>query len=168
MLSLNTLSWNTQGLNSPNKRSLVFQFIKSHNPHICVPQETHLIGSRTLSLKNPWGHHYHSTNLCGGSALPRVRDIRIFQRDILDHTPMFLNLDVSASQFDKLWRPYRFWISDEAVESQFYMELDTCWSVNPGLASVMAVWDAFKAFTHGQYRTIIARFDGSRRQNWLW
>lgn len=62
MTNLDILSWNTRGLNSTVKRSLVFQFIKKHNPHICVLQETHLIGSKTLSLKKPWvGHHYHST-----------------------------------------------------------------------------------------------------------
>lgn len=53
---------NTQGLNSSVKRSLVFQFIKRHNPHICVLQEMHLVGSKTLSLKKTWvGHYYHST-----------------------------------------------------------------------------------------------------------
>lgn len=56
------LSWNTHGLNSAIKHSLVFQFIKKHNPHVCVLQGTHLVRSKTLSLKKPWvGHHYHST-----------------------------------------------------------------------------------------------------------
>lgn len=51
-----------QGPQLPGKRSLVFQFIKTHNPHICILQETHLVGRRTLSLKKPWlGRHHHST-----------------------------------------------------------------------------------------------------------
>lgn len=63
MPSLHILSWHTRGLNSPVKRSLVFQFIKTHSPHICILQETHLVGSRTLTLKKPWiRYHYHSTH----------------------------------------------------------------------------------------------------------
>lgn len=63
MSALNVLSWNTRGMNSPTKRCLVFQFIKSYNPHICVLQETHLMGSRILSIKKPWvGYHYYSTH----------------------------------------------------------------------------------------------------------
>lgn len=62
MSLLNILSWNTRGLNPPAKRSLAFQFMKTRAPHICVHQETYLMGSRTLSLKKPWtGHHYYST-----------------------------------------------------------------------------------------------------------
>lgn len=53
MSALNILSWNTRGLNSLVKRSLVFQFIKAHSPHICILQEIHLVGSKTLALKKP-------------------------------------------------------------------------------------------------------------------
>lgn len=62
MSTLDILSWNTRGLNSLVKRSLVFRFIKTYNPHICIFQETHPVGSKTLALKQPWvGSHYHST-----------------------------------------------------------------------------------------------------------
>lgn len=62
MNPLNVMSWNVQGLNSRIKRSLVFTYIKKYNPHICILQETHLTGSRTLALKKPWvGSYYHST-----------------------------------------------------------------------------------------------------------
>lgn len=64
MSSFNILTWHTRELNFPIKRSLLLQFIKTYNPHLCVFQETHLVGSRTMPLKKPWvGHHYHSTYL---------------------------------------------------------------------------------------------------------
>lgn len=55
MSTFSILSWNTRGLNSPTKRSLVFHFIKSYNPHICILQETHLMRGRILSLKTMGG-----------------------------------------------------------------------------------------------------------------
>lgn len=63
------VSWNTKGLNSKIKRSLVFQFLQRQSPHICILQETHLIGEKTMSLRRPWvGHAYRSTfsNLARG------------------------------------------------------------------------------------------------------
>lgn len=62
MPPLTVLSWNVRGLNSKIKRSLVFNFLKKYNPHICLLQETHLVGGRTLALRKPWvGAYYHST-----------------------------------------------------------------------------------------------------------
>lgn len=37
------------------------------------------------------------------------------------------------------------------------------WDTNPGTASAMTVWDAFKAYTRGRYQTIIARVRRERR-----
>lgn len=62
MASVSVMSWNVWGLNSATKRSLVFKYLQRYNPHICVFQETHLIGNRILGLKRAWvGAHYHST-----------------------------------------------------------------------------------------------------------
>lgn len=62
MADCTIVSWNTRGLNSSVKRSLVFQFLKTYHPQICILQETHLTGSKLLSLRRPWvGHQYHST-----------------------------------------------------------------------------------------------------------
>lgn len=41
-------------LNSKYKKSLLFQYLKMHNPHVVLLQETHLMGSRVMALKKPW------------------------------------------------------------------------------------------------------------------
>lgn len=64
--------WNTRGLNSKIKRSPVFQFLQRQSPHICILQQTHLTGGKTMSLRKPWvGHTYHSTysNLARGVSI---------------------------------------------------------------------------------------------------
>lgn len=62
MTQIFVISWNMQGFNSAHKRSLVFNYVRKYSPHICVLQETHLMGSRILSLKKAWvGYHYHTT-----------------------------------------------------------------------------------------------------------
>lgn len=66
------VSWNTRGLNSKIKRSLVFRFLQRLSPHICILQETHITGGKTMSLRRPWvGHSYHSTysNLSRGVSI---------------------------------------------------------------------------------------------------
>ena len=50
-VSLKILAWNVRGLNSKFKRSLIFDYIKKYKPHLILLQETHLQGSRVLSLK---------------------------------------------------------------------------------------------------------------------
>lgn len=56
------MTWNVRGLNDRVKRSLVCQFLKRHAPDIVCLQETHLTGSKVLSLRKPWvGWSYHST-----------------------------------------------------------------------------------------------------------
>lgn len=304
MTFLRLLSWNTRGLNSPVKRSLVFQFVKTYRPHFCVFQETHLVGKKTFSLKKPWvGYHYHVTHssfsrgvsilvlktlpfklldlaldpggryvvlhallhnvpwvivglylpppsslqilnqitakiaefstenvvilgdfnlvpdagldrltptgatsqglaewaatygmfdlwrwkhpreraytchsvshrtfsridliYAGGSVLPGVRDIAILPRGISDHAPLLLDLDVSTVPSDKLWRLSRYWISDVDVEPKYRQEMETYWVENEGSASVASVWDAFKAFTRGQFQTIISGVRRDRRK----
>ena len=54
MNDIKLVSWNVRGLNSKYKRSLVLQYLKSLNPHIVLLQETHLMGSKTLSLNRNW------------------------------------------------------------------------------------------------------------------
>lgn len=61
--SLKIISWNTRGLNSPQKRSLVFSVLKKQCPHIICLQETHLVDSKTRSLKRPWlTQYFHATH----------------------------------------------------------------------------------------------------------
>lgn len=55
------VSWNVRGLNSAIKRSLVINYLRKLHPHICILQETHLVGSRVMCLKKAWvGAHYHA------------------------------------------------------------------------------------------------------------
>lgn len=62
MTHMKLLSWNIQGLHDKVKHSLVFTYLKKHNPHICILQENHLVGSKVLGLKKPWVGHYHATH----------------------------------------------------------------------------------------------------------
>lgn len=48
------LSWNVRGLNSKFKRALLTRYLKLHSPHLILLQETHLTGSKVLTLKKPW------------------------------------------------------------------------------------------------------------------
>lgn len=62
MAPIRIISWNVRGLNDKIKRSLVMAYLKKYTTHICILQETHLVGRKVLSLKKPWvGHYYHST-----------------------------------------------------------------------------------------------------------
>lgn len=62
IMSIRLISWNVMGLNDKMKRFLVMTYLKKHSHHICILQETHLVGGRTLYLKNSWvGHYYHAT-----------------------------------------------------------------------------------------------------------
>lgn len=58
---LQIVSWNVRGLNNKFKRAKVFQNLKQVKPHV-VLQETHLEGSKILSLRKPWIQKaFHST-----------------------------------------------------------------------------------------------------------
>lgn len=62
MALIRIVSWNVRGLNDKIKHSLDMAFLKQHNPRVCILQETHLVGSKTMSLKKTWvGHYYHAT-----------------------------------------------------------------------------------------------------------
>ena len=39
---LSIITLNVNGLNAPNKRNRVAEWIRKHDPHICCLQETHL------------------------------------------------------------------------------------------------------------------------------
>lgn len=49
--SFTILSWNVRALNSKFKRALLFQYLKSSSSQLILLQETHLIGSKILTLK---------------------------------------------------------------------------------------------------------------------
>lgn len=95
------------------------------------------------------------------SALSKVRDIRILPRGISVHAPLLLTLELSSTSGNSLWR--RFWVSDETVDGHFREAMREYWDVNPGSASTITVWDTFKAYTRGEYQTIIARVHRERR-----
>lgn len=67
------LSWNVRGLGSKFKRALLFQYLKSQSPQLILLQETHLMGSKILTLKKPWiqraVHATYSTYARGVSIL---------------------------------------------------------------------------------------------------
>lgn len=71
--AFSVISWNVRGLNSKFKRALLFQYLKSHNPHILILQETHLLGSKLMALKRQWVqnafHASYSTYARGVSVL---------------------------------------------------------------------------------------------------
>lgn len=52
--TVNLVSWNIRGLNDKFPRALMFQYLKAVTPHVVFLQETHLDGSRVLSLHRAW------------------------------------------------------------------------------------------------------------------
>lgn len=74
-----------------------------------------------------------------------------------------MSLGYPGTPTDKLWRLYRFWVLDPEIDTQFRRELEGYWAINPSSAEATVVWDAFKAFTRGQYQTIIAKFRKERK-----
>lgn len=59
---LQIVLWNVRGLNNKFKRAKVFQNLRQVKPHIVLLQETHLEGSKMLSLRKPWIQRaFHST-----------------------------------------------------------------------------------------------------------
>lgn len=50
-----------------------------------------------------------------------------------------------------------------AVESQFKKEMEAFWTVILDLVSAASVWNALKAYSCGQYQTVIARLRRERR-----
>lgn len=65
--------WNVRGLNNKFKRAAVFQYLKQVKPHVVLLQETHLEGSKFLSLRKPWiqrfFHSSYSSYARGASVL---------------------------------------------------------------------------------------------------
>lgn len=60
--TITLVSWNVRGMNNKFKRAAVFQYLKQIRPHIILLQETHLDGSKILSLRRPWVQRaLHST-----------------------------------------------------------------------------------------------------------
>lgn len=49
------------------------------------------------------------------------------------------------------------------MDSQFKIVMEGYWPTNPGSADPTVVWDAFKAFSRGQFQTIIAKVRNERR-----
>lgn len=54
-------------------------------------------------------------------------------------------------------------MSDEAVDGQFRGSFREFWTTNSSSALALVVWDAFKAYTSGQYQFIIANVHRERR-----
>lgn len=100
----------------------------------------------------------------GGPVLPKVRDVRILPRGVSDHAPLLLELDLSLDPSDKIWRLSRYWVSDMEVEPRYREEMDSYWTINTDTASASSVWDAFKAFSRGQYQHIISKVRRERRR----
>ncbi len=58
---LSIITLNVNGLNAPNKRHRVAEWIKKHDPYICCLQETHLIGKDSHRLKvKGWKNIFHA------------------------------------------------------------------------------------------------------------
>lgn len=51
---LNILSWNVQGLRSPNKRMQILRYLKKIKPDIALLQETNLRADTFFRLKKLW------------------------------------------------------------------------------------------------------------------
>ncbi|KAE8608026.1 hypothetical protein XENTR_v10011378 [Xenopus tropicalis] len=80
-MGVSVLSWNVRGLNDSIKRRLVMDYIRKQNAKITFLQETHLTGSKLITLQKQWvGWSYHSTfsTYTGGTSI-LVRKSTVFQ-----------------------------------------------------------------------------------------
>lgn len=64
-------------------------------------------------------------------------------------------LHLSVAPSERLWRLSWFWITDPEMETPMGDAIAEYWLLNSGSAGAGAVWDAFKAFSRGQYGTLI-------------
>lgn len=121
--------------------------------------------TRTFTCHSATHTSFLSINLAYVVApvLPRVWDITILPRGISDHAPLLLSLELATAPSDRLWRLFRFWVSDTEVESQIHDTLRQFWRDNPGAATENSVWEAFKASSRGHYQSIIVAVRKQRR-----
>ncbi len=60
--TLNLLSWNVRGLNSPVKRGKVYAHLKKLGAEIVFLQETHIKTTTKFSIKAPWMSQVYQSN----------------------------------------------------------------------------------------------------------
>lgn len=91
------------------------------------------------------------------SLLSWIQDVEILPRGISDHAPLLLKLQTDLPMGTALWRLSGFWITDESVAPLVEGELGVYWALNEGTVPPPVLWDAFKAYTRGQYKTAIGK-----------
>lgn len=89
------------------------------------------------------------------SSVWSFQEVKILPRGISDHAPLLLQLNTDSPVGTGLWRVSGFWVTDERVTPEVAGEMNTYWLQNRATAPPPMVWDAFKAYTQGQYRMVI-------------
>lgn len=90
----------------------------------------------------------------------KVLDARYLPSGLSDHCPL-LNICSPTSRTSALWCLGTHWLSHPDLTNTIPPRFTECWELNTGSSSPEVTWDAFKAFTRGQYISSIA---GIRRE----
>lgn len=93
--------------------------------------------------------------------LTDVLDASYLPSGFSDHCPLLLTIRSPSSRSSSLWRLGTHWISHADLADTIPPRLVEYWDLNTGSSSTAVTWDAFKAFTRGQYISSIA---GIRRE----
>lgn len=87
------------------------------------------------------------SNVLGASYLPS---------GLLDHCPLAPSIRSPCSHNSALWRLGYHWVTHPDLADTIPPLLMEYWAINSGSSSPEVTWDAFKAFTPGQYISSIA------------
>lgn len=78
-------------------------------------------------------------------------------RGISDHASVLLRLEMDLIYGPSLWRPSRFWVSDEHITTLMTFEIGDFWLRNRGQVASAVVWHVFKAHARGHYQLTVCK-----------
>lgn len=93
MAPIRFISWKVRGLNDRLIRSLVMAYLKKYIPHVCILQETHLVGSKILSLG---GGDMGRTNFHQATYSGCVRGVSIIIHKSLSYNLLDVKIDLEG------------------------------------------------------------------------
>lgn len=88
--------------------------------------------------------------------LADVLDVSYLPSGLSDHSPLLLKIHAPSYRTAALWRLGTHWLSHVDLTTNVSPRLVEYWEFNERSSSVAMIWDAFKAFSRGQYISSIA------------
>lgn len=105
-----------------------------------------------LSVSHKSGSHI---DLAFGSRLFAIRGASYLPAGISYHSPMKITVQIGVGRSPGVWCLDSKWVHNGSVQELKQDSGPLFWKVNESTASPQLVWDAFKAFTHGQFISAI-------------